>query len=225
MLSNATIPDFTTLLTHEIVAGLFEQLDELVGQKTKDLQQDLPKKPSNLSLDSTNIKNSEQQATDWLIEFFNALFIKQKVELVRGNHEPEYFPAINDNLARIEFAHGFFASALHELSHWCIAGFGRRKRSDFGYWYAADGRSEAQQLAFERVEIRPQALECLFTLACKRDFQVSQDNLFATFDTSASTFATDVYYQAKHYIDKPQSLPADAKTLLRALLLIHDVPA
>ena len=224
MLSNAPIPDFTTLLTHEIVAVLFEQLDALFDQKTKEWQA-LPENPSNLSLNGTNIKDSERQATDWLIRLFNALFIAQKVELVRGNNEPEYFPAINDNLARIEFAHGFFASALHEISHWCIAGFERRKHSDFDYWYAADGRSQAQQQAFERVEIKPQALECLFTLACKRDFQVSQDNLFATFDTSASTFAADVYEQAQHYIAKPQSLPTDAKTLLWALLLIHHIPA
>ncbi len=224
MLSNAPIPDFTTLLTHEIVAVLFEQLDALFVQKTKEWQA-LSKKYSKLSLNGTNIKDSERQATDWLIRLFNALFIAQKVELVRGNNEPEYFPAINDNLARIEFAHGFFASALHEISHWCIAGFERRKHSDFGYWYAADGRSQAQQQAFERVEIKPQALECLFTLACKRDFQISQDNLFATFDTSASTFAADVYEQAQHYIAKPQSLPADARTLLRALLLIYHIPA
>ena len=114
MLSNVPIPDFTTLLTHEIVTVFFEQLDALFGQKTKELQA-LSKKHSNLSLNCTNIKDSERQATDWLIRLFNALFIVQKVELVRGNNEPEYFPAINDNLARIEFAHGFFASALHEI--------------------------------------------------------------------------------------------------------------
>ena len=104
------------------------------------------------------------------------------------------------------------------MSHWCIAGKERRDLSDFGYWYAPDGRSSAQQQAFERVEIKPQALEYLFTLACGRRFQVSQDNLFADFDTSGSTFPQDVYRQATQYINDPRTLPRDAKTLLRILL-------
>ncbi|MGM8910890.1 elongation factor P hydroxylase [Psychrobacter sp. 1U1] len=165
-------------------------------------------------------KDSEYNLTNWLISLFNTLFLEQKVELVRGKQEPEYFPIQGEQLARIEFAHGFFASALHEISHWCVAGEARRRLSDFGYWYAPDGRSAAQQQAFERVEIKPQALECLFTLACGRQFQVSQDNLFAEFDTSDSTFASDVYQQVKNYITEPHTLPRDAKTLLTALLSI-----
>jgi elongation factor P hydroxylase len=164
------------------------------------------------------IIDSERLATDWLIQLFNTLFADQQVILVRSDGEPEYFPAQNDKPARIEFAHGFFASALHEISHWCVAGNARRQLSDFGYWYAPDGRSAAQQRAFERVEIKPQALECLFTLACGRNFQISQDNLFADFDTSSSTFASDVYQQVQSYIAKPHTLPRDAKTLLIALL-------
>lgn len=42
----------------------------------------------------------------------------------------------------------------------------------------------------------PQTIECLLTLMCARRFRVSQDNLFADFDTSASTFAEDVSAQA-----------------------------
>ncbi|PYE38164.1 elongation factor P hydroxylase [Psychrobacter fozii] len=164
--------------------------------------------------------NNEQVATDWLIQLFNTLFADQKVILVRSEGEPEYFPAQNNEPARIEFAHGFFASALHELSHWCVAGEARRRLPDFGYWYAPDGRSAAQQQSFERVEIKPQALECLFTLACGRPFQVSQDNLFAAFDTSDSTFEHDVYQQAEQYITEPQTLPRDAKKLLLTLLEI-----
>ncbi|MGO2019354.1 elongation factor P hydroxylase [Psychrobacter sp.] len=167
--------------------------------------------------------HSEQLATECLIQLFNTLFSDQNVILVRSKGEPEYFPAQNNEPARIEFAHGFFASALHELSHWCIAGESRRRLPDFGYWYAPDGRSAAQQQAFERVEIKPQALECLFTLACGRSFQVSQDNLFADFDTSASTFVRDVYQQVKEYIARPHTLPRDAKTLLFTLLSISTI--
>ena len=173
-----------------------------------------------LQIEANSVTDSEQAATDWLINLFNDLFIDQHVVLVRSDGEPEYFPAQDTHPARIEFAHGFFASALHELSHWCVAGDARRRLPDFGYWYAPDGRTAAQQQAFERVEIKPQALECLFTLACGRQFQVSQDNLFANFDTSDSTFADDVYQQVESYIAKPHTLPRDAKTLLHALLSI-----
>ena len=180
--------------------------------------QELSSTQSDNTYSAELIIDSERSTTDWLIQLFNTLFADQQVILVRSNDEPEYFPAQNDKPARIEFAHGFFASALHEISHWCVAGDARRELSDFGYWYAPDGRSAAQQQAFERVEIKPQALECLFTLACGRNFQVSQDNLFADFDTSSSTFASDVYQQVKSYIAKPHTLPRDAKTLLIALL-------
>lgn len=162
----------------------------------------------------------ERISTNWLIQLFNVLFAEQKVILARSAKEPEYFPALDNQPARIEFANGFFASALHEVSHWCVAGKRRRTLSDFGYWYAPDGRSAAQQRAFEHVEIKPQALECLFTLACGGYFQVSQDNLFAEFDTSSSTFANDVYLQVEEYIAKPDTLPNDAKTLLRTLLSV-----
>ncbi len=59
--------------------------------------------------------DSEQAATDWLIQLFDNLFANQQVILARSDGEPEYFPAQNDIPARIEFAHGFFASALHEI--------------------------------------------------------------------------------------------------------------
>lgn len=166
------------------------------------------------------LEDSEKTSTNWLIRLFNTLFSDKHVILARSNGEPEYFPAVGHEPARIEFAHGYFASALHEISHWCVAGDARRELPDFGYWYAPDGRSAAQQQAFERVEIKPQALECLFTLACGRHFRVSQDNLSADFDTSGSTFALDVYNQVENYIAKPHTLPRDAKTLLHTLLSV-----
>lgn len=173
-----------------------------------------------------NIETVEEQQVDWLIQLFNSLFKAQNVTLVRGESEPEYFPATDTHPARIEFAHGFFQSALHEISHWSLAGAHRRTLSDFGYWYAPDGRTEAQQKAFEQVEIKPQAIECLFSLMCGRNFRVSQDNLHADFDTSQSTFAKDVFDQAEQYINNPQKLPSDAKTLLTVLAIVcHDSTA
>lgn len=157
-------------------------------------------------------------ATEWLIKVFNQLFYDYQVVLIRGTGEPEYIAAKLQQPARIEFAHGFFASALHEISHWCIAGKYRRTLDDYGYWYAADGRSQAQQQLFEQVEIKPQAIECLFSLLTDRPFRVSQDNLFADFDTSNSTFASDVYQQVQAYLRHPTTLPRDAKVLILQLL-------
>lgn len=177
-----------------------------------------------LNLDINNSDSAEEieyTQTQWLIGLFNELFKKYNTVLVRGEHEPEYIAADANTPAKIIFAHGFFASALHEASHWCIAGKKRRQQDDFGYWYAPDGRDEAQQAAFEKVEIKPQAIECLLTLACKRKFGVSQDNLFAEFDTSGSTFEQDVYQQATSYLTNPTTLPKDALMLITTLYLIN----
>ncbi|RKW41125.1 MAG: ATPase [Moraxella sp.] len=162
---------------------------------------------------------NDDELTQWLIHLFNNMFAQTNMDgvptiLVRGDSEPEYFASRDGNPARIEFAHGFFASALHEISHWCVAGKKRRQLDDFGYWYVADGRDEATQKLFEQVEIKPQAIECLLNLALGRYFYVSQDNLNADFDTSNSTFASDVYLQAYDFLQNPQFLSKDAKRLI-----------
>jgi len=230
MISPAVDPDFSVLLSVSDAKRLLHRLNTLETKKPPESLSAISEMQLNalseqwqkiIHAENINtVDENEKTATDWLISLFNTLFAHQHVILVRGAGEPEYFPAKDNQPARIEFAHGFFQSALHELSHFFIAGERRRHLSDFGYWYAPDGRTEAQQQAFERVEIKPQALECLFTLACRRPFQVSQDNLFATFDTSTSTFAQDVYQQAKAYIAEPHVIPRDAKILLQALLTI-----
>ena len=230
MISPAVDPDFSVLLSVSDAKRLLHRLNTLETKKPPESLSAISEMQLNalskqwqkiIHAENTNtVDENEKAATDWLISLFNTLFAHQHVILVRGAGEPEYFPAKDNQPARIEFAHGFFQSALHECSHWSLTGSERRNLSDFGYWYAPDGRTAAQQQAFERVEIKPQALECLFSLACGRNFQVSQDNLFADFDTSTSTFAYDVYQQAKAYIAEPHTLPRDAKTLLQALLTI-----
>ena len=80
--------------------------------------------------------------------------------MIRGDDEPLYLPADkNFTYHQIIFAHGYYASALHEISHWCMAGKQRRLLEDFGYWYMPDGRDVDQQKTFEQVEIKPQAKE------------------------------------------------------------------
>lgn len=114
-----------------------------------------------------------------LIRLFNATFeATENTVLERGGDEPLYLPADGDNPRhRILFAHGFFASALHEIAHWCIAGRRRRQLVDYGYWYQPDGRDADEQAAFEAVEARPQALEWGFSIVCGAPFRVSVDNL------------------------------------------------
>lgn len=169
----------------------------------------------------------------WLIANFNQWFAHLDTVLVNGikigKREPEYFAHSIDTHgkvqpAKIVFAHGFFSSGLHEISHWCIAGKKRRERDDFGYWYAPDGRSEQEQKHFEQVEIKPQAIECLLTLSCGKAFKVSQDNLHANFDTSQSTFVHDVCEQAIKFWQTGEKLPTDAKTLLSNLQMLRPYP-
>lgn len=75
-----------------------------------------------MQLSPWSSSKSESEQVDWLILHFNHWFSHHNVTLVRGDFEPEYFPATNKEPAKIQFAHGFFNSALHEISHWSIAG-------------------------------------------------------------------------------------------------------
>lgn len=59
-----------------------------------------------------------------LIEIFDGCFAEDfNTRLIKGDDEPIYLPADAEvPYHRIVFAHGFYASGLHEISHWCIAG-------------------------------------------------------------------------------------------------------
>lgn len=114
-----------------------------------------------------------------LIVLFNKAFNHtENTILVKGGSEPIYIPAQNDSQPhQIVFAHGYFSSALHEIAHWCIAGKKRRLLEDYGYWYNPDGRDNKQQAEFEKVEVKPQAIEWAFSCAAGKAFAVSTDNL------------------------------------------------
>ena len=159
---------------------------------------------------------SETEQVDWLILHFNHWFSHLNVNLVKGDFEPEYFPATPDQPARIQFAHGFFNSALHEISHWCIAGEQRRLLPDLGYWYAPDGRTQEQQTLFEQVEIKPQAIEWLFAQAFGRKFRVSLDNLTGE-GGDGRTFKDNVFAQVQRYFNGETKLPRDAKRFIECI--------
>ncbi len=131
---------------------------------------------------------------DDLIILFNDCFAAEyNTRLIKGSDEPIYIPAHQTQSHNaVCFAHGFFSSALHECSHWFIAGSERRKLMDFGYWYAPDGRNQEQQEQFQKVEVKPQALEWILSIACNYPFRVSIDNLNGT------SFDTEAFKQAIH---------------------------
>lgn len=135
-----------------------------------------------------------------LIRIFDHCFAdSENTRLQKGEAEPIYLPADQDcDFHRIIFAHGFFASALHEVAHWCIAGCARRQQVDFGYWYQPDGRTAAQQRVFEQVEVKPQALEWIFSTACRKVFRVSADNLSGE-TSDGNAFKQAVYQQVLSY--------------------------
>ncbi|MCK7460055.1 elongation factor P hydroxylase [Idiomarina aminovorans] len=152
-----------------------------------------------------------------LIEVFERCFKEDyNTVLVPGEDEPYYQPANQLNeLNQIVFAHGFFASALHETAHWCIAGEARREQFDYGYWYEPDGRNHEQQKFFEQVERKPQALEWLFSLCCGFPFQVSVDNLNGV-EVDRHAFAAKVAEQLFQLLEN-NSLPTRAVRFAKAL--------
>nr|WP_300310926.1 elongation factor P hydroxylase [Halomonas sp.] len=153
---------------------------------------------------------------DDVIALFDGVFQKTfRTRLVRGGDEPLYLPADDDSpWHRVIFARGFYSSALHEISHWCIAGAARRQLEDYGYWYTPDGRDAEQQRAFEKVEVAPQALEMLFSEACGLPFHVSVDNL-GEVEVDREAFASQVQERAGRY--RSEGLPCRAQAFEQAL--------
>ena len=111
-----------------------------------------------------------------------------------GRDEPLFFPRC-DSLDEIYFRNNFASSALHEIAHWCIAGAERRKIIDYGYWYK-ENRTTREQLQFETLEIRPQALEWIFSKAAGIRFHVSLDN-FERISEDCFEFRASVRKEAK----------------------------
>ncbi len=115
---------------------------------------------------------------------------------------------------KLFFTRDYFASALHEIAHWCLAGKQRRTQVDYGYWYAPDGRNQEQQAAFEKVEVKPQAIEWAFSMACGKTFKVSNDNLSMD-NNEVSDFSDRVFLQVQNYIE--HGFPVRAQQFLEAL--------
>lgn len=154
-----------------------------------------------------------------LEQVFSDCFRESSNAVLQGGYsEPLYQPADSAGQVNVlRYREDFFASALHEVAHWCIAGSARRKQIDFGYWYAPDGRNASQQSAFENVEYKPQALEWFFAKACGYRFRISVDNLNAQGSQAASdgVFEQRVIAQAEHWAE--HGLPDDGFSFFKAL--------
>lgn len=159
---------------------------------------------------------SEKEKLAKLVEVFNELFeVSEYTKLQPGHDEPFYRAAVNNSPAVIYSRNDYFSSALHEIAHWCIAGKERRLKDDFGYWYKPEGRSADEQIAFELVEVKPQALEWAFSLACNHHFHFSADNLSQAIDASEN-FKLSVKTQLITYLSE-QNLPSRAALLFNRL--------
>ena len=153
-----------------------------------------------------------------LVALFNATFATtENTVLVGGGAEPEYLPATAEAPARIIFREDFASSALHEVAHWCIAGSARRQLHDFGYWYNPDGRTPLQQAEFERVEVKPQAVEWALSRAAGIRFHLSADNLASgpQGNDASAAFRDAVFQQCQHYF--ANGLPPRAQRFFDAL--------
>lgn len=167
--------------------------------------------------------NPNRHSIDDLIQLFDQCFYKSfNTRLIRGENEPIYLPAnAQTPYHSVIFAHGYYASALHEIAHWCLAGEKRRLLEDYGYWYAADGRNKAEQQAFEQVECKPQAIEWLLSSAADFKFRVSCDNLNGSFEPDRHAFRRAVYQQVLSYLNS--GIPSRAKQLITQLSHFYQV--
>lgn len=167
----------------------------------------------------TAAENAEGFSAARLEQVFDRCFSERwQTRLLGGAEEPYYQPARGKGQKHaLYYRKDYFASALHEVAHWCIAGDERRLQPDFGYWYTPGDRDINQQHAFEAVETRPQALEWIFSRACGYRFRPSADNLelAARGLLDVACFNRRVVAEARHWQER--GLPSRADIFYRAL--------
>ncbi len=177
----------------------------------------LPIKPIDTAAEITSLFNAV------FFEAFNTcckegqknLFINLLPVVVGEGVGATVVAAMNSTSAIIYFRNDYLASALHEISHWTIAGEQRRQLEDYGYWYEADERTHDVQTKFEEVEVKPQAVELLLHITAGLPFQISVDNLSLP-DYDSEPFSKVVMQQARLYCDV--GIPVRAKIFMEALI-------
>ena len=177
-----------------------------------------------------HMQQDKHQIEDIMRIFDDCFAESYNTRLERGGDYPIYLPQFADEdgvpsdrpYNVILFAHGFYSSALHEISHWLVAGTERRKLEDFGYWYEPDGRSAQRQREFESVEVKPQAIEWVLATAAGFRYFASADNLTGNAGDN-SAFKHAVYEQVKIYAERG-FLPKRAEQLRQALCQFYGTP-
>jgi elongation factor P hydroxylase len=96
--------------------------------------------------------------------------------LIGGATEPLYLPAARRRPALIRYTRDYARSALHEIAHWLLASVRGRRQVDYGMWYQAPPRSDADQARFYAAEVPVQALEMALSHSCGVEFRFSADN-------------------------------------------------
>lgn len=161
-------------------------------------------------------KPEYHRVSDLEIIFRRCFYASTNTILETGADEPVYLPSgKGEAYNRVISTRDYFSSALHEISHWCIAGEHRRTLEDYGYWYEPDGRDSEMQKKFEQVEVQPQALEWVFSWACAYPFRLSVDNVACPEMTASQSFKEAVLGQARSYAF--DGLCGRAKTFFLAL--------
>ena len=178
-------------------------------------------------INGISVKTAEQQRLAYVSELFENLFTEShNTRLIGGAAEPIYLPANAEQpFHHLMYRQDYLSSALHEIAHWCIAGVDRLLKRDFGYWYQPDGRSVEEQMQFQLVEVKPQALEWMFANACGHSFNISLDNLSGseTQDTEAlQQFERAVVDQCLQWC-KTRDLPLKAKQFIDRLVLCFNM--
>ena len=168
---------------------------------------------------------NEQQRLTVICALFNRLFSSHRTYLIGGAQEPIYIPAgKSEQFHQLVYRGDYVSSALHEVAHWCIAGPERLLQEDFGYWYRPDGRSASEQRQFEAVEIKPQALEWMFSIACGHKFTPSMDNLNTpgnSHSNAVQSFKKAVATQCLNWCDSAK-MPLRAKQFIDVLVANFD---
>jgi elongation factor P hydroxylase len=158
----------------------------------------------------------------WINDLNDSVLADYDTRLSGGFEEPFYRAPHGGGSAEIQFTQDHERSALHELAHWCVAGEQRRRRDDYGYWYQPDGRNNAEQRLFFRVEVKPQAIEKHFCHALDIPFDVSVDNLGNTDINGVCDFRKAVDAQYRAYADS--GLPVRAAAMYRFFTTLRKQP-
>ncbi len=178
-----------------------------------------------LVLDSIRSKTCGAQQLEAL---FREVFFQRYQTLLRGGAaEPLYQPSEEVYSEKdcqphlLYYREDYVSSVLHESAHWCLAGDKRRQQLDFGYWYLPDGRDQQQQHLFEQVEVKPQALEWIFSQAAGHGFNISADNLSGECEAN-DRFMMAVSEQAQQWC--AEGLPERGALFARALSNFYGTP-